>query len=298
MMKRSKTMGEKVFDVCNIILLAIVGFICFYPLWHVLCGSLSDPKLYNQHTGPILWPLGFSLRGYINVMANPNIGIGYGNTLFYAGVGTLMRMLATIVGAYVLAQKHFMLRKPVTLMIVFTMYFSGGLIPNYLLVNALGLLNTRWALIIPALITTWNMIILKTSFQSVPESLVESARIDGAGDMRIMMQIVVPVSKASIAVISLYYLVAEWNSWFHAAIYLPARRDCYPLQLILRELLISDTANAALSDAAGVTDVEDILLADIIRYATICVSTLPIIAAYPFVQRYFVKGVMMGSVKG
>lgn len=295
-----KTFGERLFDVFNYALMGLVALVCLYPLWHVLCGSFSNPLIYNKHSGPILLPLGFSLRGYANVFRNPNIWIGYQNTLFYVGVGTLVRMFLTILGAYVLSEKNFMLRKPLTVGIVFTMYFSGGLIPDYLLVNALGLLNTRWALIYPLAITTWNLIILKTAFQGIPDSLVESARLDGANEMTTLFRIVLPVAKATIAVITLYYVVAEWNSWFKAAIYLPGKREYFPLQLVLRELLITDltSSGSAISIDSGMLNLEDLLLRDIMRYATICVSTLPIVAAYPFAQKYFVKGVMMGSVKG
>lgn len=299
-MVQRKSAGERIFEVLNYTLITAFALICLYPLWHVLCGSFSDPIAYNKHSGLILWPVGFSLRGYQNVFNNPNIWIGYQNTLFYVVVGTVVRMFMTILGAHVLSEKNFMLRRPLTLAIVFTMYFSGGLIPDYLLVSKMGLLNTRWALIWPLAITTWNMIIMKTSFQSIPASLVESARLDGAGEMTTLFRIVLPVAKATIAVVTLYYVVAEWNSWFKAAIYLPAKREYFPLQLVMRELLITNLTETGSSIASGegILATEDLLLRDIMRYATICVSTLPIIAVYPFAQKYFVKGVMMGSVKG
>lgn len=294
-----KTTGDKIFDAFNYILLTVLAFCCIYPLWHVLCGSFSNPVELSKHSGALLWPLGFSLDGYKNVWSNPNIGQGFLNTLFYVGFGTVVRMILTVIGAYVLSEKHFMLRKPMTLMIVFTMYFTGGMIPDYLLVNALNLTNTRWALIVPLAITTWNMIILKTAFQSVPSALLESARLDGAGEMRTLVQIILPVTKASLAVISMYYIVNEWNSWLKAAIYLPARKEYHPLQLVLRDLLIVDSGSSSTSLAEGSgLSVETLLLQEVLRYAAIVVSTLPIIAIYPFAQKYFVKGVMMGSVKG
>ena len=299
-MVRKKTTGDRIFDAVNLVFLAIFTFICIYPLWHVLCGSFSDPVLLNQHTGAIMWPLGWSLGGYKNAFANPNLIQGYLNTFFYVGFGTLVRMALTCIGAYVLSERKFMLRKPMTLLIVFTMYFSGGMIPDYLLVNAMHLTNTRWALILPLAITTWNMIILKTAFQSVPDSLVESARLDGASELTTLVRVILPVTKASIAVITMYYVVNEWNAWFKAAIYLPAKHEYFPLQLVLRELLITNAgmSGTSLGEATGIASVETLLLQEVTQYAVIVISTLPIIIVYPFAQKYFVKGVMMGSVKG
>ena len=289
----------RIFDIFNYVILAVIGLLCLYPMIHVIMGSISDPTLLVDHRGLLLVPEGFTARGYEIVFNNPNIWSGYANTLFYVVVGTVMRTFMTMLGAYVLAQKDFLPRKPLMLLFVFTMYFSGGLIPDYLLVTNLHMLNTRWAIIIPTLINTWNMIILRTAFVQVPESLLESARLDGAGDMRILFNIVVPASKATLAVIVMYYAVAEWNSWFSAAIYLPNARDKYPLQLFLREILIANSAGGN-ATAAGGADVDalDALIEDVVQYSTICVATIPILCVYPFVQKYFVKGVMMGSVKG
>lgn len=299
-MKYKKSLSEKIFDVANYIFMTMLALIFLYPLWHVLCGSISDPVLLSKHTGVLLKPLGFSLGGYKNIWVNPNIWNGFQNTLFYVGVGTLIRMVLTAIGAYVLSEKRFMLRTPLTLMIVFTMYFSGGMIPDYLLVNRLGLTNTHWALIIPLAITTWNMIILKTAFQAVPEALLESARLDGAGEIRTLVQIILPVTKASLAVVAMYYAVNEWNAWFKAAIYLPAKRAYHPLQLVLRDILITDIGGSgtALAEGSGLASVEMLLLQDVARYAAIVIATMPIVAIYPLAQKYFVKGVMMGSVKG
>ncbi len=298
-MVEQKSISGRIFDIFNYVILAVIGLLCLYPMIHVIMGSISDPTLLVDHRGLLLVPEGFTARGYEIVFNNPNIWSGYANTLFYVVVGTVMRTFMTMLGAYVLAQKDFLPRKPLMLLFVFTMYFSGGLIPDYLLVTNLHMLNTRWAIIIPTLINTWNMIILRTAFVQVPESLLESARLDGAGDMRILFNIVVPASKATLAVIVMYYAVAEWNSWFSAAIYLPNARDKYPLQLFLREILIANSAGGN-ATAAGGADVDalDALIEDVVQYSTICVATIPILCVYPFVQKYFVKGVMMGSVKG
>jgi len=299
-----KTFSNYLFDIFNYILLALIGLVSLYPMLHVLFGSFSDPRLLVQHTGPLLHPLGFITRGYEVVFQNPNIWTGYGNTIFYVVVGTLLRTFMTMLGAYVLSQKDFMPRKILMMMCVFTMYFGGGMIPGYLLVSKLGMLNTRWAMLIPSLIGTWNMIIMKTAFMAVPASLEESARLDGAGDMTILFRIILPTTKATLAVIIMYYAVGEWNSWFTAAIYLPARRDLFPLQLFLREILIGysqagNMTEAALSagGGAGEADIIEALLEEVIRYCTICVATIPILCVYPLVQKHFVKGVMMGSVK-
>ena len=184
-----------------------------------------------------------------------------------------------------------MFRKPLTMMFVFTMYFTGGTIPNFILVKSLGLLNTRWALILPVAIGTWNMLIMRTAFASVPSALEEAALIDGANDLQILTKVILPVSKATLAVIFLFYAVGHWNSWFNALIYLPNERELFPLQLILREVLISN------SDYSS-SEISVDYLGESIRYAIIIVSTVPILCIYPFIQKYFVKGVMMGSVKG
>lgn len=292
-----KTLRDKIFDVFNVLILILLAFACLYPMMHVLSGSLSDPVKLSKYTGPLLWPQGFSLRGYDIVFHNPNIWRSYANTLFYVIFGTAMRTMITMLGAYVLSRKNFMLRRPMMLMIVFTMYFGGGLIPNYLLVSHLDMLDTRWAVIIPSLISTWNMIILKTAFQGIPASLEESARLDGAKDINILTHIILPVAKPTIAVIVLYYAVAEWNSWFSAAIYLPTRRDYYPLQLILREILIINSSGGNESGSSGDMELATVLIENVVRYSTIIVATVPILCIYPFIQKYFVKGIMMGSLK-
>ena len=299
-MVEENTVGNRTFNIVLYFFLIILSFICLYPMLHVLFGSVSDPRLLAKHTGLLLRPLGHTLQGYRIVFHNPNIWTGYGNTLFYVIVGTIARTFMTMLGGYVLMQKDFMPRRALMLLFVFTMYFSGGLIPDYLLINRLRLLNTRWAIIIPSLISTWNMIILKTAFSQVPSSLEESARLDGAGDMTILFRIILPAAKASVAVIVMYYAVGEWNSWFTAAIYLPAKRSLYPLQLFMREILISYSAGGNETSVISSGSDADAILAlieDVVRYCTICVATIPILCIYPFVQKYFVKGVMMGSIK-
>lgn len=294
-MVERKTFGSRCFDGLNYALLALISFVCIYPMWYVLVASLSDPIQFSQHLGAMLWTKGYSLKGYAIVLENPNVWTGYQNTIFYVGVGTAVRMLMTSVGAYVLSRKHFSLRKTLTLMVVFTMYFSGGMIPDFLLVQALGMYNSRWALVLPNAIAAWNLIILKTAFQQVPAELEESAELDGANDMTILYRIILPVVKATLAVMVLFYAVGEWNAWFNAMVYL-RNRKLFPLQLFLREILISKSAGGNL--VGGEMEISNLFMEDIVRYCTIIVATAPILCAYPFVQKYFVKGVMLGSLKG
>ena len=290
-MKIKRTKGEIVFDAAIYFFVGMISLACLYPMLYVLFASLSEPTRIMYHQGGLLWPLGFSLKGYEAVIGRQDVWTGYDNTLFYVTVGTSLNMVMTVMGTYVLSRRDFMFRKPLTMMFVFTMYFTGGTIPNFILVKSLGLLNTRWALILPVAIGTWNMLIMRTAFASVPSALEEAALIDGANDLQILTKVILPVSKATLAVIFLFYAVGHWNSWFNALIYLPNERELFPLQLILREVLISN------SDYSS-SEISVDYLGESIRYAIIIVSTVPILCIYPFIQKYFVKGVMMGSVKG
>jgi putative aldouronate transport system permease protein len=290
-----KTLGEKVFDTINYSLLFVFGLICVYPMLYVIFASFSDPILLMNHDGGLIKPLGFSLEGYKVVFNNPNIISGYGNTIFYVVVGTTVNLFLTSMGAYVLSRKNLLWKKPLMLMIVFTMYFGGGLIPNYMLVRALGLYNTRWALIIPGAIGTWNLVVMKTAFSAIPDSLEESARIEGANDFVILFRIILPVVKATIAVMMLFYAVGHWNAWFGAMIYL-RNRSLYPLQLFLREILIYSSSGGNTAAEASYDDTRAFIEL-LIKYCTIVVSTVPILFIYPFAQKYFVKGAMLGSLK-
>ncbi|MEC0266761.1 carbohydrate ABC transporter permease [Paenibacillus anseongense] len=291
-LRRSK--AEAIFGFFNICFLLFLALITLYPFLYVTMASLSNPSSLASHSGLLLWPLGFNVDGYISVFKNPNIITGYTNTLIYVVVGTSINVVITSIGAYVLSRKGVMLRDSIMMMIVFTMFFSGGLIPNYLLVKSLGMFDTMWALILPGAISTYNLIIMRTSFAAIPDSLEESARIDGANDLTILFRIVMPLSQAVIAVMILFYAVAHWNSWFSAMIYL-RDRDAYPLQLFLREILINSSTDSMITSSGG-SDKEAV--SEIIKYCTIIIATLPIIAVYPFLQKYFTKGVLVGAVKG
>ena len=294
-MIESKSFASRAFDIFNYVFLFVLSLIFLYPMWYVLVGSFSDPRQLFVYQGFLWKPLGFSLLGYKAAFDNPNVPIGYLNTLFYVGVGTIANVFVTALGAYTLSRPKLMFKKLFTIMVVFTMYFNGGMIPTFLVVKGVGLYNSRMALILPVLVNTWNMIVMRTAFKAIPASLEESARLDGASEFTVLFRIIVPCAKATIAVMFLYYAVDHWNSWFNAMIYLQDREK-YPLQLFLREILLISVQNAASADAG---DASDALYMDtLVKYALIIVSTVPILCIYPFVQKYFMQGVMMGSVKG
>jgi len=291
-----RTRGEKIFAVFNYIFLFVLAFITLYPMWHILMASFSDPIYILAHRGFYFWPRGVpNIRGYILVFENPNILIGYQNTVFYVVIGTILSMFSTVLGAYVLSRKGLYWNSKIMKMIVFTMFFQGGLMPFYIQVRNMGLLDSRWSIILPIMVSSFNLIILRTTFAAVPDSLIESAKLDGATDWRIVWQIVVPVSKAAIAVIALFYAVNYWNQWFNPSIFLNDR-TLWPVQLVLRSILIENDFGAMVQvGGVGQTGVERYRM--LVRYTTIVVATVPILLIYPFIQKYFVHGVMIGSLK-
>lgn len=292
-MKRSK--GSHIFDCFNFIFMLFIIFVTAYPIYYVVIASFSDAGALSRHTGALWAPLQpYTIGAYKMVFKDALIGTGFLNTLFIVFVGLVVNMTMTTLGAYFLTIKGPMLRTPVTFMIIFTMYFSGGLVPAYLNIKDLGLLDSLWALILPGAISTTNLIILKSGFQSIPDSLVESATLDGATYMQIMTKIMVPLSKATLAVLVLYYAVGHWNAWFGASIYLQSSEK-YPLQLVMRNLLKATSAQAMM-EGVGMDEASQV--ADLIKYALIVVTTAPIMVVYPFLQKYFVKGVMIGAIKG
>lgn len=287
------TVGEKAFGVFNTGFMIGLCAVMLYPFLYVLFASLSDATSFLQHRGLMFGPIGFDLVAYKSVFDNPMISKGYQNTLLYVVLGTAINLLMTAIGAYVLSRPKLYFKNMMMFFIVFTMVFNGGLIPTYLLVGDLGMMNTMWALLVPGAINTFNMIIMRTAFQSVPASLEESARIDGANDWTVLFRIIVPLSMPVIAVMILWYAVGHWNSYFSALVYL-RNREMYPLQLILREILIANSTDSMMT---GVASDDKYAIGETIKYATIIVSTLPIICLYPFLQKHFVKGVMIGSLK-
>lgn len=294
-MVETKTSGEKIFDAFNYTLLTILGLVTLYPMLYVAFASVSMPNEFLKSNFIILWrPLGFQTDAYRLVLRNNNILNGFRNTAFYVVAGTTLSMLMSIMTSFVLARKGYALKKIITLLILFTMYFSGGLIPYFLVVKDLGMLDTVWAILVPSAISTYNCIVLRTAFDALPASLEESARIDGANDLRILFQIYVPLCVPTLAVVGLFYAVSRWNAWFDAVVFLRTRA-LYPLQLVLRELLI--TSNADYMAEMG-NNIEMTAISELVKYATIMVATVPILVIYPFLQKYFVKGMMIGAVKG
>lgn len=293
-MHRFRTNGEKVFNVFNIAFLSLVTLIMFYPMWHILTSSLSDPHQLWAHTGVMLRPLGWNPAAYVMVLNNPNILTGYINTIFVVLVGTSIQMIMTICCAFALTRRDFMLKKPMTMLILFTFFFQGGLIPTFLVVQGVGLIDTRFALIFPIAISTWNMIIMRTSFANFPHEMEDAARIDGAGELTFICRILLPLSKSVLAVIALFYAVHHWNAWLSSVLYLRTR-SLFPLQLVMREILIAMDLGRMIEEADVI---EYLMVGATIRYATIIVAVLPVLLFYPFVQRYFVTGIMIGAVKG
>ncbi len=294
-MKIKVSLGERVFDIINVLFMFLLTVVMFYPLWHVFCSSLSNNNELMAHSGMLLKPIGFHLKSYQAVFANPMIMTGYQNTIIILVFGLIVNMVMTSVAAYVLAQKGVYFNKLFMKLIIVTMYFSGGLIPVYLLVTrTLGMNNTLLALILPVAVNTYNLIIMKTSFMGLPDSLSESAKLDGAGHLTILMKVVLPLSKSILAVIALYYAVSHWNSWFNASIYLKDRSK-YPLQLVLREILIQNDMSVM---TQGASDGDQLGLSETIKHAVIMVATVPILLIYPFLQKYFAKGTLTGAIKG
>lgn len=286
--------GERAFSFATVALLSALMVVTVYPLIFVLLASLSNASELTQHRGLLVAPLGLTLEAYRRVFENPVILSGYRNTMFLVVVGTALNVLMTALGAYALSRRNVLFRDPAMFFIVFTMFFSGGLIPTYLLVSqTLNLQNSLWALILPGAVHTVNLIIMRTAFQAVPLALEEAARIDGANDWTILFRIYLPLSWPVVAVMILFYGVAHWNAFFSALVYI-RDRDLYPLQLVLREILISSNVQNMATDVSS----GDVLaIGETIKYATIIVATLPILLVYPYLQRYFVKGVTIGAIK-
>lgn len=296
-MVKKRTTGEGVFNIFNYTILILLCIVSIYPLWHVLMASISDPVLIFAKRGFQIWPTGqIGFKGYKLVLENPNILSGFYNTFIYVVAGTTLSMFLTILGAYVLSRKGVYWNKTLMKIIVFTMYFQGGLIPFYLMVLQMGLKDSRLAIILPIAINTFNLIIMRTAFYGVPDSMEESAKIDGASDWRIIWQIMVPLAQATVAVIALFYSVRMWNEWFNPSIFLQSREK-FPLQLILREILLKNaTSSTTQMSTVGQAQQESYRM--LVKYCTIIVATVPVLAVYPFLQRYFVKGIMIGGVKG
>ena len=294
--------GDKIFLIIVYLLLFLIAFLCLYPLYFTVIASVSDPA--SVFSGKVSWfPYQFSLKSYELVFRNTAIWRGYANSVFYTVVGTIFNLVLTIPAAYALSKKEMFGRSVLMFVFVFTMYFGGGLIPTYLLFKSLNLINTRWILILNGGVSVYNIIVTRTYFQNnIPESLPEAARIDGASEIGIFFRIALPLSTPIIAVITLYYAVAHWSSYFPAMIY-TSNVQLQPLQLVLRNILIMNQTIILDAieggDEALINDMEQrayIVLT--MKYALVFIASAPMLIAYPFVQKYFVKGIMIGSVKG
>ncbi len=289
-----KTKSRRVFEVLNALFMMFLMLITIYPILYIISASFSEPSRFLVHSGLLWKPLGFTLIAYEKALVHPQIMHSYLNTIMIVVGGVFVSVILTALGAYFLTRKNVMLQKPLAFLIIFTMFFSGGLIPFYFTVKDVGLLDNLLALILPTAINTFNLIIMRTGFAAIPDSLEESARIDGAGHITILYRIVLPLAMPTIAVMVLYYGVSQWNSWFNAMIFIDTA-DKWPLQLVLRQILVmSDTQSMMTGMDAG----SQMAVSETIKYAVIVISTLPILLVYPFLQKYFVKGVMVGAVKG
>lgn len=288
--------GDKVFLTLITVFLAVFFVIVAYPILYVLACSVSDPAeiIAGRVT---IFPVNFTLEGLETTLTYARIYTGLLNSLFYACASVVLNLILTVMCAYPLSRPDFQGRNAIMFLCAFTMWFSGGLIPGYMLVRDLGMLNTVWAIIIPSAMSVYNMIIMRTYFQSsIPMELLESAQLDGCSDLRFLRSIVLPLSGPILAVIGLYAFVAQWNSYFDAFLYL-SDRDLYPMQLILREILLMN--DPSLVEGLDIEEYERrVLMSELLKYSSIVISSLPVIALYPFVQKYFVKGVMIGALKG
>ncbi len=286
---------DRWFLLCVYLMLTVFLAIVLLPLLYIVASSFSSPEAVSS--GRVwFWPVEFSLRGYNAVFANPQIIQGYLNSLFYTVVGTFVSVVMTVAIAYPLSRRTLVGRNVVTTLILFTMLFTGGLIPTYLVVQSAGLLDTRWALIIPQAIGVWQVIIARTYFRTaIPEELVEASYLDGCGDLRFLWSVVIPLAKPMIAVVALMYAITQWNSYFDALIYLKSQ-DLFPLQIVLRNILILNTYGGGAVDASVVLERQQ--LADLLKYSLIVVASVPVLLIYPFVARYFTKGILIGAIKG
>jgi len=289
---RRKTPSDIVFFCFTHFFVFFVMIITLYPFVFIASASISDPGMVTRME-VWLFPKGINFDSYERVIKEEQLWVSYRNTIWYVLVGTTINLVMTTLLAYPLSRRRFQGRRILMIAITFTMFFSGGMVPSFILVRSLGLINTRWALVIPSAISTYYLIITRTFFEGIPESMHEMATIDGAGELRIFIQMFLPLSMPILATLTLFYAVGHWNAYFIAMLYL-SREYLYPLQIFLRKILLMYEANDLMLDIQ--LDRRDI--SRTIRYATIMISTLPIICVYPFVQKYFVKGVMIGAIKG
>lgn len=295
--QKVKLKGEKVFNRINYLVMLLIALITAYPLYYVVIASISDPRAIA--TGKVLlWPVEVGLGGYIKMFEDERIWLGYWNIVVFAVTGVAFSLFVTIPLAYALSRKDFYMRKILNILFLVPMFFSGGLVPTFVLINKLHMVNTFWVMIIPFSLNIFNLIICRSFFEgSIPDELREASQIDGCSNIKFFLKMVLPLSKPIIAVVGLYYFVAKWNDWFTPMIYLSKRSDLVPLPLVLREILILQQALSGGAASVGSASVQQMYI-DLVKYCVIIVSTLPLLIIYPFVQKYFTKGIMVGAVKG
>lgn len=286
--------GDRLFSLALILICALIFVVVVYPLYFVVIASVSSPTAISNGQ-VIFWPKSASLDGYKLVFSYDKLWTGYRNTIFYTAVGTLFNLAVTLPAAYAASRKEFMPRRVIMFLFAFTMYFGGGLIPTFLLIRSIGLYDTPWVFIIPFALNVYNFIITRTFFEtSLSEAMHEAAVLDGCSEFRYFIKVVLPLSKAIITVVMLYYAVGHWNDYFSGLVYV-RNKELVPLQLVLREiLLIADSSQ--LTATSGYSNA--MMYVESMRYGVILVSTLPLLIVYPFIQKYFEKGVMLGAVKG
>ncbi len=296
-MIEKKTASRVVFNIFNYGIMALFALICIAPLWHVAMASVSNPRMLVASSGLLWKPVGeITFKGYELVFRNSNIMTGYANTLLYVAWHAIVGTFMTLIAGFLVSRKGFKLQTPLLLFIMFTMMFSGGLIPTYQVQRALGFINNKWAMMIPGIMNAFYIIMIKSAFDQLSPSYEESAKLDGAMPLTILFRILTPLILPSLAVVIMFSVVMQWNSWYPASVYLPRAREDWPLQLFMREVLVQNNTAKITSglDAAAKAD----LTSNLVKYCVSIVGTLPILLAYPFAQKYFVKGVTLGGVKG
>jgi putative aldouronate transport system permease protein len=293
-MIQEKSIGDIIFDIVNAVIMVFLVFVTLYPMYYVVVASFTNTVELLKNNGFLWYPKGFTTGAFAMALDHPLIISGYKNILFVMVISLVINIVMTLFAAYFLASKNLMFQKPVLFIMLFTMFFSGGMIPGYLNIRSLGLYDSLWALILPGAVSVYNTVIYRTAIEAIPDSLGESAKIDGANDFTILFRIVFPLIKPTTIVLLLYYGIGHWNSWFPASMYL---RDNYklPIQNVLRAILIANTG--VLNSAVAESDQLD-QFSETIKYAAIVITTVPVLFIYPFLQRYFVKGAMIGAVKG
>ena len=287
------TAGDKVFYTINAIVLGILALIVLYPLYFIVIAAISDPDAVLGGK-VVLYPVNLNFEGFSKIMERKDVWLGYRNTILYTALTVVLSLIVTIPAGWALSRKTLPGKKAFMIYFIIPMFFGGGLIPFYNVMSSLGLVNTIWAVILPSILSVWNLFMTKTFFESsIPNSLIEAAKIDGAGSFRIFGEVVLPLSKAVIAVMALYYAVGQWNSYFNAMIFLQ-NENLYPLQLVLKEILIASESTVG---GSGETILQQYRLANQLKYVSVIVSSVPVLLLYPFVQKYFAQGVMIGSLK-